>query len=178
MASESSPCATASSELCTDYSTPPAEGTTPGWKCWIYRQGDHEAPVTQTARGAGLGLDPRRLGNRASPVTSTATCPHHVVLSFSSTHEAGVLAQFPGGTRGKEPACQGRRCKRRRFDPWVGKISWRRKWQPAPVTLPGESSLLAYSPGGRKELDKTEHAHTQQDKNIQITENSYQSLLR
>ena len=139
MASESSPCAMTSSELCTDYSTPPAEGTTPGWKCLTYRQGDHEAPLTQPARGAGLGLDPRRLGNRASPVTSTTTCPHHVVLSFSSTYEAGFLAQFPGGTRGKEPACQGRRCKRRRFDPWVGKIPWSRKWQPAPVTLPGES---------------------------------------
>ena len=25
------------------------------------------------------------------------------------------------------------------FDPWVGKIPWRRKWQPTPVSLPGES---------------------------------------
>ena len=32
-----------------------------------------------------------------------------------------------GGARGKEPACQCRRCKRRGFDPWVGQISWRRK---------------------------------------------------
>ena len=29
---------------------------------------------------------------------------------------------FPGGTSGKEPTCQGRRCKRHGFDPWVGKI--------------------------------------------------------
>ena len=29
---------------------------------------------------------------------------------------------FPGGTSGKEPACQSSRCKRHRFDPWVGKI--------------------------------------------------------
>ena len=36
---------------------------------------------------------------------------------------------FPGGTSGKEPTCQGRRCKRHRFDPWVGKIPWRRAWQ-------------------------------------------------
>ena len=28
---------------------------------------------------------------------------------------------------------------RRRFDPWVGKIPWRRKWQPTPVSLPGRS---------------------------------------
>ena len=28
---------------------------------------------------------------------------------------------------------------RREFDPWVGKIPWRRAWQPTPVFLPGES---------------------------------------
>ena len=40
------------------------------------------------------------------------------------------------------------------FDPWVGKIPWRRAWQPTPVFLPGEShgqgSLVGYSPWGRK----------------------------
>ena len=44
-----------------------------------------------------------------------------------------------GGTRGKEPACLCRRHKRQGFDPWVGKIPWRRKWQLTPVFLPGES---------------------------------------
>ena len=52
---------------------------------------------------------------------------------------------------GKESACQ---CKISRFDPWVGKISWRRKWQPTPVFLPGKShgqrSLAGYSPGVAK----------------------------
>ena len=42
------------------------------------------------------------------------------------------------------------------FDPWVGKSPWRRKWQPTPVLLPGEShggrSLVGYSPRGRKEV--------------------------
>ena len=37
---------------------------------------------------------------------------------------------FPGGTSGKEPACQSRRLKRPGFDPWVGKIPWRRKCNP------------------------------------------------
>ena len=46
---------------------------------------------------------------------------------------------FPGGTSGKEHTCQCRRHKRHRFDPWVGKIPWRRAWQPTPVFLPGES---------------------------------------
>ena len=46
---------------------------------------------------------------------------------------------FPGGTNVKEPASQCQRLKRCRLDPWVGKIPWRRKWQPTPVFLPGES---------------------------------------
>ena len=36
----------------------------------------------------------------------------------------------------KESPCQ---CRRHGFDPWVGKIRWRRKWQPTPVFLPGKS---------------------------------------
>ena len=39
----------------------------------------------------------------------------------------------------KKPACQCRRHKRQGFDPWVGKIPWRKAWQPTPVVLPGES---------------------------------------
>ena len=35
----------------------------------------------------------------------------------------------------KESACQ---CRRRGFDPWVGKIPWKRKWQPTLVFLPGK----------------------------------------
>ena len=46
------------------------------------------------------------------------------------------------------------------FDPWVEKIPWRRKWQPAPVFLPGEfhgqRNLVGYSPWGCKESDMTE----------------------
>ena len=46
------------------------------------------------------------------------------------------------------------------FDPWVGKIPWRRAQQPTPVFLPGEfhgqKSLVGYSPWGRKEWDMTE----------------------
>ena len=61
---------------------------------------------------------------------------------------------------GKESACQFRRPKRRGFDPWVGKIPWRRKWQPTPVILLGKSygqrSLVGYSPWDHKELDTTE----------------------
>ena len=71
---------------------------------------------------------------------------------------------FPGGASGKEPTCSFRRPKRRRFDPWVGKIPWRRAWQPTPVFLPGEShgqrSLADYSPWGCKVLDVTQQLRT------------------
>ena len=54
----------------------------------------------------------------------------------------------------KESVCQ---CQRRGFDPWVRKLPWRRKWQPTPVFVPGEShgqrSLVGYSPWGCKESD-------------------------
>ena len=69
---------------------------------------------------------------------------------------------FPGGTSGKESTCQCRGHKRRGFDPWVGKIPWRRAWQLTSVFLPGEShgqsSLVGYSPQGGKELDMTQAA--------------------
>ena len=52
-------------------------------------------------------------------------------------------------------------CKRHGFKPWVRKISWRRKWQPIPVFLPGrfhgQRSLAGYSSCGHQKLDMTEH---------------------
>ena len=57
---------------------------------------------------------------------------------------------FLGGASGKEPTCQCRRQRRCGFNPWVGKIPWRRKWQPTPLFLPGKShgqrSLVGYNP--------------------------------
>ena len=51
-------------------------------------------------------------------------------------------------------------CGRPELDPWVGKIPWRRKWQPTPVFWLGYShgqrSLVGYSPRGNKESDTTE----------------------
>ena len=58
---------------------------------------------------------------------------------------------------GKESTCRCRRC---RFNPWVEKIPWGRKWQPIPVFLPGnlhgQMSLVSYSPRGGKELNTTD----------------------
>ena len=70
-----------------------------------------------------------------------------------------VTGGFPGGASGKEPSCQCRP-KRLGFDPCVGKILWRRAWQPTLVFLPGEfhgqRSQAGHSPCGHKELDMTE----------------------
>ena len=53
---------------------------------------------------------------------------------------------------GKESACQCRRYRRPAFNPWGGKIPWRRKWQPTLGFLPGEShgqrSLAGYTVHG------------------------------
>ena len=68
-----------------------------------------------------------------------------------------LLSLTPGGSSNKEPVCQCRRYTRCRFDPRVGKIPWRMKWQPAAVFLPGElrgqRKLAGYSPWGRTESD-------------------------
>ena len=68
-----------------------------------------------------------------------------------------VKQGLPWWLRGQSVCLQ---CRRPTFDPWVGKIPWRRKWQPTPVFLPGEvhgqRSLVGHSPWGHKELDSTE----------------------
>ena len=62
-----------------------------------------------------------------------------------------LLMSFPRSSVSKESACN---AGDPGFDSWVGKIPWRRKWQPTPVFLLGEStgqrSLASYSPWYRK----------------------------
>ena len=82
--------------------------------------------------------------------------------------------------RGQGSTCQHRRFKRRRFGLWVRKNSWRRKWQPALVFLPGkfheQRSLTDYSLWDSKELDTTEHARTHTHTHTHTHELSVQSL--
>ena len=65
-----------------------------------------------------------------------------------------MIPCFPGGSVGKESACNAKGASRHGFDPC------RRKWQPTLVFFPGEShgqrSLVGYSPWSCKELDMTE----------------------
>ena len=55
---------------------------------------------------------------------------------------------------GEESTCQ---CRRHRFDPWVGKIPWRRKWQPTPVFLLGKIPWTE-EPGGLRSRWKWSHS--------------------
>ena len=59
-----------------------------------------------------------------------------VLLSSSLAFMEHVWGGLPQWLSGKESTRQCRRHKRSGFDPWVGKISWRRTWQPTPVFLP------------------------------------------
>ena len=87
---------------------------------------------------------------------------------------------LPRWLKGRESACQGRRCG---FDLWVGKIPWRRKWQPTLVFLSGKShkqrSLTGYSPWVHEESDSTEQLNNNNPCGQQPTSwSSYFRLLR
>jgi len=50
-------------------------------------------------------------------------------------------------------------------DPWVGKISWRRKWQPTPVFLPGESHKQRSLEGTVHRVTKSQNMTKRMDNN-------------
>ena len=106
-----------------------------------------------TAHAFGFSPGDVLLVVRRAVLTGSWLCPtlqpDHPVLEFVSRVQG-----LPRGFSGKDPACQCRRCKRCRFDPWVGKIPWRRAWPPTAVFLPrkshGQGSLEDCSPWGRR----------------------------
>ena len=83
------------------------------------------------------------------------------MLSYKRT-VVYLFRGLPGGSVVKTPLANAgdKRC---RFDPWIRKTPWRRKWSPTPVFLPGKShgqrSLVGYSPRGHKESDTTERLY-------------------
>ena len=79
-------------------------------------------------------------------------------------HGEGCHANWlPRWLSGKDSTYQFKRYRILRFNPWIRKILWRRKWQPTPLFLSGNShgqrSLVVYSPWGHKESDATEDTH-------------------
>ena len=91
------------------------------------------------SRGCALGQDHTKseIFRYATPSMRSEHVPDLLVLRTEGRLRPHW--SFPGGASGKEPACLCRRHKRRRFNPWVGKIPWRKTWQSTPVFLPGES---------------------------------------
>ena len=113
------------------------------------------------ARGGRTGFKSRQLGSRMTLCLPIILSDGHTfqrlvqnwgdqIISIPICWNSAELRGFPGGTSGTEPACQCRRHKKCGFDSWVGKIPWRRTWQPTPVFLPrksqGQRSLVGYSP--------------------------------
>ena len=78
-------------------------------------------------------------------------------------YEKESVFGFPGGSEGKASACNGGNLIEPKFDPWVGKAPWRRKWQPTPVLslgkFHGQRKLAGYSPWDHKESCTTEQLH-------------------
>ena len=88
------------------------------------------------------------------PLTVIQKATHRNMYRSVFTHKG-----FPGGAVVRNlPASAGDTGVQ--VQSWVGKILWRREWQPTPVFLPGKShekrSLVDYSLGGHKESDTTE----------------------
>ena len=75
-------------------------------------------------------------------------------VNFWASQVALVVKNMPANARD---------VKRHRFDPWMGKIPWRRAWEPTPVFLPreshGQSSLAGYSRDDWSDLAHTQECH-------------------
>ena len=82
------------------------------------------------------------------------------VMSLLFNTLSRFVMGFPSGASGIGTACQWRRHKINGFDPWVGKIPWRRAWQLTSVFLTREShgqrGLEGHSLQDGKESDPTE----------------------
>ena len=83
-----------------------------------------------------------------SPTNKTNTMQTQIIHNLNL-----FICGFPGGSVVKKK-------KKIRFNSWIGKILWGRKWPPTLVFLPekfhGWRSLVGYSPWGGKELHTTE----------------------
>ena len=126
-------------------------------------------PGSRRSLGGGNG-NPLQYSCLENPMDRGAqqAIAHGVTKSWTWLKQFSILLQcFPVGTSGKEHICQCRRLKRCRFNPWVGKIPRRRKWQPILVFMPGKfhrpRRLAGYSPWShriRHDWATNTHTHT------------------
>ena len=111
---------------------------------------------------------------------SAALCARDYVRCSGISYERKLtvpgfndITAFNGGPVVIESPCQCKRCKRRLWDPWAGKIPWSRKWQPTPEFLSGkyhwQRSLAGYSPCMELQRVRQNWAGTPTDLNMQST---------
>ena len=104
-----------------------------------------------------LSVQEPSCGSRGNALLVAASWNSPISLTIGSVD---LWVNLVAQTLGKESTCNAGDG----FDPWVGKIPWRREWQPTSVYLPGEfhgqRSLAGYGPWGCKELDTTEAQHS------------------
>ena len=115
-------------------------------------------------------LSKRRADNRWGGFKAKHSLSHqpHVNVCYYKMdllHLINKPIWLPRWHNGKESICQ---CRRHRFNPWVGKILWRREWKPTPVFLPGKSHGQRSLAGGLSSMElqrvghnlSTERTHT------------------
>ena len=103
--------------------------------------GDWDPTASLQSQAARLHSVPRPGSDSTLPVFSSRYSPSHTLLcevcAPSDTQDSVCRAELglPRWHSDKASTRESRRCKNHRFDPWVGKIPWRRAWQPTPVFL-------------------------------------------
>ena len=75
---------------------------------------------------------PNKTSNYRDLIPSYGINAQQLMMTFKYS----FIGIFPWWHSSGESICQ---CRRHGFNPWVGKLPWRKKWQPTPVFLPGKS---------------------------------------
>ena len=133
-----------------------------------------EKPFRYSSTWFSQGLTSRKIREGLQPWLSLAASWmetlgfHHCFIWLIPTH----TVVLPWWLRWERICLQ---CGRLRFNPWVGKIPWRRECLPTPVLLPrkfyGQKSLADCSPWAHKELDTVvlRHTHTHNTLTISLS---------
>ena len=107
-----------------------------GWHHWLNGHEIEQAPGDGEGQGGLEYCSP--WGHNQSDMTEwlnwTELNDYFTLLYLSLPH----AQRIPSWLRKLRVCLQ---CRRPRFDPWVGKILWRRKWQPTPEFLPEKSFM-------------------------------------
>ena len=78
----------------------------------------------------------------------------YIYTDYLSTWATYLYGLYLHRLSDKESAGQFRKCRRHKFDPWVRKTPWKKKWQPTDIFLPGkfheQRKLAGYSPWSHK----------------------------